>query len=78
MPIVKGRNVLVFLEGDPNPHEAELVDETVMIIDKTADEKDEESQSFIRGDVGKANSTLSSLYDENRQDEIAAERVKPG
>ncbi|MDH3257723.1 MAG: SUMF1/EgtB/PvdO family nonheme iron enzyme [Nitrospinota bacterium] len=53
MPVVKGRNVLVFIEGDPNPHEAELVDETVMIIDKSADEKVEESQSFIRGDVGK-------------------------
>jgi sulfatase modifying factor 1 len=53
MPVVKGRNVLVFIEGDPNPHEAELVDETVMIIDKSADEKEEESQSFIRGDVGK-------------------------
>jgi formylglycine-generating enzyme required for sulfatase activity len=53
MPVVKGRNVLVFIEGDPNPHEAEWVDETVMIIDKSADEKEEESQSFIRGDVGK-------------------------
>ena len=53
MPVVKGRNVLVYVEGDPNPHEAELVDETVMIIDHSATVKKEESQSFIRGDVGK-------------------------
>ena len=53
MPVVKGRNVLIFIEGDPNPHEAELVDETVMIVDNSASEKKEESQSFIRGDVSK-------------------------
>ena len=52
MPVVKGRNVRVYIEGDPNPHEAELVDETVMVLDESAQEK-EESQSFIRGDVGK-------------------------
>jgi formylglycine-generating enzyme required for sulfatase activity len=52
MPVVKGRNVRVYLEGDPNPHEAELVDETVMVSDESAQEKGE-SQSFIRGDVGK-------------------------
>jgi formylglycine-generating enzyme required for sulfatase activity len=54
MPVVKGRNVLVYVEGDSNPHEAELVDETVMVVDKSAPvEKKEQSQSFIRGDVDK-------------------------
>jgi sulfatase modifying factor 1 len=53
MPVVKGRNVLVYIEGDPNPHEAELVDETVMIVDESAAPVKEESQSFIRGDVSK-------------------------
>ncbi len=53
MPVVKGRNVVVYIEGDPNPHEAELVDETVMIVDESAAEEKEQSQSFIRGDVGK-------------------------
>jgi formylglycine-generating enzyme required for sulfatase activity len=53
MPVVKGRNVRVYLEGDPNPHEAELVDETVMVADESADQEKEQSQSFIRGDVVK-------------------------
>ena len=52
MPVVKGRNVRVYLEGDPNPHEAELVDETVMVLDNSP-QKEEESQSFIRGEVRK-------------------------
>jgi len=53
MPVVKGRNVQVYVEGDPNPHEAELVDETVMVVDESAPEEKEQSQSFIRGDVQK-------------------------
>jgi formylglycine-generating enzyme required for sulfatase activity len=53
MPIVKGRNVLVYVEGEPNPHEAELVDETVMVVDESAAQEKEQSQSFIRGDVVK-------------------------
>jgi formylglycine-generating enzyme required for sulfatase activity len=52
MPVVKGRNVRVYIEGDPNPHEAELVDETVMVRDESAQDK-KESQEFIRGDVRK-------------------------
>jgi sulfatase modifying factor 1 len=52
MPVVKGRNVRVYIEGDPNPHEAELVDETVMVRDESAQDK-KESQEFVRGDVGK-------------------------
>ena len=52
MPVVKGRNVQVYLEGDPNPHEAELVDETVMVRAEPAEDK-KESQEFVRGDVGK-------------------------
>ena len=53
MPVVKGRNVQVYVEGDPNPHEAELVDETVMVVDESAAVEKEQSQSFIRGDVVK-------------------------
>lgn len=53
MPVVKGRNVQVYVEGDLNPHEAELVDETVMVVDESAVEEKEQSQSFIRGDVVK-------------------------
>ena len=53
MPVVKGRNVQVYVEGDPNPHEAELVDETVMVVDESAVVEKEQSQSFIRGDVVK-------------------------
>jgi formylglycine-generating enzyme required for sulfatase activity len=53
MPVVKGRNVQVYVEGDPNPHEAELVDETVMVVDESAAAEKEKSQSFIRGDVVK-------------------------
>ena len=49
MPVVKGRNVQVYVEGDPNPHEAELVDETVMVVDKSSAGEKEKSQSFIRG-----------------------------
>ena len=52
MPVVKGRNVQVYMEGDPNPHEAELVDETVMVMDHSAGKK-EDSQSFVRENVGK-------------------------
>ncbi|MEE9258696.1 MAG: tetratricopeptide repeat protein, partial [Nitrospinaceae bacterium] len=32
MPIAKGRNVLVHLEGESEPLEAEMVDETVMMF----------------------------------------------
>jgi formylglycine-generating enzyme required for sulfatase activity len=53
MPVVKGRNVQVYVDGDPNPHEAELVDETVMVVDESAVAEKEQSQSFIRGDVVK-------------------------
>ena len=53
MPVVKGRNVQVYVEGDPNPHEAELVDETVMVVDESAAAENEQSQSFIRDDVVK-------------------------
>ncbi|MDH5457906.1 MAG: SUMF1/EgtB/PvdO family nonheme iron enzyme [Nitrospinota bacterium] len=55
MPVVKGRNVLIYVEGDPNPHEAELVDETVMVKDESAAAaaEKEQSESFIRADVEK-------------------------
>lgn len=53
MPVVKGRKVQVYVEGDPNPREAELVDETVMVVDESAVAEKEQSESFVRGDVVK-------------------------
>ncbi|HJO00665.1 MAG TPA: SUMF1/EgtB/PvdO family nonheme iron enzyme [Nitrospinaceae bacterium] len=51
LPIAKGRNILVFIEGDPEPHEAELVDETVMTIDKSADQENAEFSKFLKEDA---------------------------
>lgn len=48
MPLVKGRDVLIYVEGDPNPHEAELVDETVMVVVASDDQENEYSESFVR------------------------------
>ncbi len=53
MPAVKGRNVLVYVEGDPNPHEAELVDEAVMKVDESAKKEKPAGSSFIREDPEK-------------------------
>ncbi len=50
MPVVKGRNVRVIVEGDPQSHEAEIVDERVMAVDPSALEKSS-GNTFIRGDV---------------------------
>ncbi len=52
MPAIKGRNVQVIIEGDPQPHEAEIVDERVMAVDPSAQEKTS-GTAFIRGDVAK-------------------------
>ncbi len=52
MPVVKGRNVRVIVEGDPQSHEAEIVDERVMAVDPSALEKSS-GNAFIRGGVAK-------------------------
>ncbi len=51
LPIAKGRNILVYIEGDPDPHEAELVDETVMTVDESADRKNAEFSKFLKDDA---------------------------
>ena len=50
LPVAKGRDILVYMEGDPNPLNAELVDETVMIIDKSAQQENDEFSKFVKGD----------------------------
>jgi len=46
MPSASGRNILVYIPGDAEPHEAELVDETVMIVDETAEP--DEASKFVK------------------------------
>ena len=46
MPSASGRNIIVYLPGEAEPHEAELVDETVMMVDETAEP--EEASKFIQ------------------------------
>ena len=46
MPSASGRNIWVYLAGDAEPHEAELVDETVMVVDETAEA--EPSSKFLK------------------------------
>ena len=50
LPVAKGRNIFVYMDGDPKPHNAELVDETVMIIDKSARQENDEFSKFVKGD----------------------------
>ena len=50
LPVAKGRDILVYMDGDPKPHSAELVDETVMIIDKSARQENDEFSKFVKGD----------------------------
>ena len=42
LPVAKGRDILIYMNGDPKPHSAELVDETVMVIDKSAQQENDE------------------------------------
>ena len=53
LPIAKGRDIHIYLDGDPKPHSAELVDETVMVIDKSAQRENEELSKFLKGDPNK-------------------------
>ncbi len=49
MPVAKGRNILVFLENETEPQEAELVDETVMAEDVSdSGGEDAEFSQFLR------------------------------
>ena len=50
LPVAKGRDILVYMDGDTKPHSAELVDETVMIIDKSARQENDEFSKFVKGD----------------------------
>ena len=77
MPVVKGRNVRVYVEGDPNPHEAELVDETVMVVDESAAGGEGTVPIVYPGRRGEAGSALPGVFHENRQDEITAEKQNP-
>ena len=49
IPTAKGRNILVYIDGDPKPRKAELIDETVMTIDETAKQNDNEFSKFLKG-----------------------------
>ena len=50
LPVAKGRDILVYMDEDTKPHSAELVDETVMIIDKSARQENDEFSKFVKGD----------------------------
>ena len=50
LPVAKGRDILVYMDGDQKPHSAELVDETVMVIDKSAQQEKDEFSKFVKGD----------------------------
>jgi formylglycine-generating enzyme required for sulfatase activity len=52
MPITRGRNVLVHLKGESEPLEAELVDETVMMIPENVDAAENDvAEKFLTGPV---------------------------
>ena len=50
LPATTGRDIIVYLPGDTEPHEAEIVDETVMALDDTPDSKksDQPKNKFIK------------------------------
>lgn len=50
LPVAKGRDILVYMDGDTKPHSAELVDETVMVVDKSAQQENDEFSKFVKGD----------------------------
>ena len=55
MPESRGRTVLVFAKGDSKGRKAELVDETVMVLDESgyvdADHVDEDISQFVKDDA---------------------------
>jgi sulfatase modifying factor 1 len=50
LPATTGRDIIIYLPGDAKPHDAEIVDETVMVIDESPDseELDEPASKFIK------------------------------
>jgi sulfatase modifying factor 1 len=50
LPATTGRDIIVYLPGDPKPHEAEIVDETVMALDDSPDseESNKPKNKFIK------------------------------
>jgi len=53
LPVAKGRDILVYMDGDPNPLSAELVDETVMVVDKFAQQDNDDFGKFLKGESAK-------------------------
>jgi sulfatase modifying factor 1 len=55
MPESRGRNIMVFVKGDSKGRKAELVDETVMVLDESgyvdADHVDEDISQFVKDDA---------------------------
>ena len=48
LPVAKGRNIIVYMDGNLEPQNAELVDETVMVIDKSTTNNNEEFSKFLK------------------------------
>ena len=49
MPTSTGRDILVYIEGNPEPHEAELVDETVMMLPvDTGNTENSKAEKFLK------------------------------
>ena len=51
LPVAKGRDILVYTKGDPEPKNAELVDETVMVIDKSTKKYNDEFSKFLKDEI---------------------------
>jgi sulfatase modifying factor 1 len=51
LPVAKGRDILVYTKGDPEPKNAELVDETVMVIDKSTKKNNDEFSKFLKDEI---------------------------
>ena len=54
LPVAKGRDILVYMDGDPNPLSAELVDETVMVIDKFAQQDNNDFGKFLKSGLAES------------------------
>ena len=54
LPVAKGRDILVYMDGDPNPLSAELVDETVMFIDKFAQQDNNDFGKFLKSGLAES------------------------
>ena len=54
LPVAKGRDILVYMDGDPNPLSAELVDETVMVIDKFSQQDNNDFGKFLKSGLAES------------------------